>query len=192
VRHRGIFLVAVSLGVFVLYAKGGGIAGALALVSAILTDMASTLLLVGGLLTVGAAVGWRRATKVAAWPTVNGEVTSAEIVSRKRDIGLTMGNHMRARFYRARLLYRYEVGGRRLEGHVVRLVSRGWSRQRADAEATLSRYHVGQAVVVHYDPRRPGTSLIEPGVGPLWWQAVLIVAVLVSLGVYGWLPQATR
>jgi hypothetical protein len=182
----------VSIGLAVLYAKGGSLVGTLALVSVILSDMASSLLIVGGLLAVNAVVQWRRATKAAAWPTVNGEVTAATIVSKKRDIGLTLQRHIRARFYRARLSYRYEVGGRRLEGQVVRLANRKWSRQRDDAEATLSRYHVGHAVVVHYDPQRPEASVIEPGLGPLWRQGVLVAAVLVPLGLYGWLHQITR
>src|SRR4051812_41153994 len=98
-RPRGLLLVVASLGFGVLYAKGGGIAGALALLSVILNDMASSFLVVGGLLAVNAVVQWRRARRAAAWPTVNGEVTAAAIVSKKRDIGLTMPRHIRARFY---------------------------------------------------------------------------------------------
>jgi hypothetical protein len=84
-----------------------------------------------------------------------------------------------------RIVYEYEVEGRRHQSH--RLTFARESPNRAIA-ATLARYPVGAEVTVYYDPTRPSEAVLERaaggfavGVGSTW----AVVAGIVAASIFG-------
>lgn len=180
--------MALVIALAVLYAKGGGVAGALHLVGDILRQMASTLLILGAVVMVGAAWTWRRSSRVKAWPTTSGVITESRVESRIRQVGnSTYRGSAKLRFYRPVVSYTYDVDGTRHQGHRVRLADRGWERTAGHSEGAIARYAVGQSVTVRYNPSRPADAVLEIGMGPLWPQAVVFSTLCLVLGAYGWL-----
>ena len=102
-----------------------------------------------------------------AWPTAPGRVTASKIVVGK---------------YRSFYVnYRYEVAGISYDGDVLQAGHSASSR--AQVEALEEQYAVGTAVSVHYDPDRPATSVLVPGVGLGALGAITCAAVLIVGGV---------
>jgi len=92
------------------------------------------------------------------WPTADGVVTSSKLETntvQTKDIA----GHLRYRESRVpKVSYRYTVDGRQLEG------SKLHREPRADDQGAtvVARYPVGKAVKVHYDPKDPTSSVLEP------------------------------
>jgi len=101
-----------------------------------------------------------------AWPTAPGRVTASKIV---------VGKY--ASFY---VDYRYEVAGISYDGDMLQA---GDTATGAQVEALKEQYAVGTAVSVHYDPDRPATSVLVPGVGLGALGAITCAAVLIVGGV---------
>jgi uncharacterized protein DUF3592 len=169
-----------------VYLKGGSIPGALAVLSRILAEMSTTLLVLGAALLTRAVWLWRRAKEIAGWPTVPGSITRARVESRKRK-PLSTDRVTKSRYYRPEVIYTYAVNGTRFEGRGVRLANEGWKLERTTAESIVTPYAAGQTVSVKYNPGRPGDSVLEEGLGPLWRQAIVLSAICLVLGLYGWL-----
>ena len=171
-----------------LYAKGGGVAGALHLLGDILRQMASTLLILGAVGMAGAAWTWRRSSRVKAWPTTSGVITESRVESRIRQVGnSTYRSGVKLRFYRPVVKYAYDVGAKRYQGQRVRLADRGWERTTGHAEHAVAAYVVGHSVTVRYDQSRPEDAVLEIGLGPVWPQAIVFSTLCLILGAYGWL-----
>ncbi len=168
-----------------LYLHGGGVRGALVLISNAVGQLSWTLLAIGGALGARAVWFWRRATAIAAWPVTAGVITESRVESRRRQMALTMRNNVKARFYRPLVVYAYSVEGVPFEGRQLQLGSRGWTLEPADAERRAARYAAGTNVHVSYDPARPGDSFLDPRPGPLTRQAVAWSAACLALGAYG-------
>ena len=108
------------------------------------------------------------------WPTVQGQVERLEVVSNQVDGGTT---------YKPRIIYRYRVGAREYQGRRIRATTFGGGfSDQAAARAMLDGYYPGSAVTVHYHPRRPGNSLLRPGVTSMQWTVgALLVATTLAL-----------
>lgn len=110
---------------------------------------------VGGLLT-----GWwlfrrtRRLGQAAlSWPVATGVVKSSEIAEYKTKGG---------RQFMANVAYDYAVDGTNYSGNRLRFGH--YAGAMAAAEADAAKYVAGAPVEVRYDPRKPQTSVLEPGV----------------------------
>lgn len=92
-------------------------------------------------------IGPRRAVRASAgWRATTCTITASQVQERRDSDG--------DRQFRARVEYRYQVGGRRLTGDRVDL-GRAWSDDRAWAATIVGRYRVGADVTCFYDPRKP-------------------------------------
>ena len=102
----------------------------------------------------------RRARESRQWPTAPGSVTRSEIAI---EAGLDSKTHQARVQYRVQ--YEYVVLGQTYSG---RLVSE--SVRRAPMQRVVERYAPGTSVEACYDPKRPGTSVLEPLSLSLRWQ----------------------
>jgi hypothetical protein len=131
---------------------------------------------VGGLfVAVGAAlaagVGWLRwlATRSESWPS---EVVSGDSGTRRQRPS-----------ERLRVTYAFSVDGREHVGDRIAFGDAlwGWTRDREHVGWRMSRYPVGAAVTVYYDPARPERCTLTRGpdgapFGPLLAVAALLFA----------------
>lgn len=76
--------------------------------------------------------------------------------------------------YRPEVTYRYEVQGRSHVGHDLS-VWRGFSSDRAGAEALVARHPVGAEVTAYVDPQDPSRALLDPSASRLPWMALLVL-----------------
>ncbi len=111
----------------------------------------------------GAAVffgsGQIKAAKQSSdWPTVQGSVVSSE-VSRSRSSG---GKNRTKTTYQSDVLYDYVVNGTTYSANKVSFgeVGRGTP---APAREIVNRYPKGKNVTVYYNPDKPETAVLEPG-----------------------------
>ena len=119
----------------------------------------NALILVGALVAFAAVFGGFGAFKYAvgsasaSWPSTQCQITSSRLDR--------TGSGTKTKF-RPSVSYSYTVQGTGYTGNQIRTVSSYSSQGRAEAE--LGRYRVGSTVPVYYDPVKPASSLLEPGV----------------------------
>ncbi len=99
------------------------------------------------------------------WPTTQGIIEESYMLS-DEDGG-----------YSPRVSYSYEVNGRKYWNNEITTKQRSDSLNRRPAEAIVARYPQGHSVTVHYDPRKPGQAVLEPGRGFGNW---LVLAILLA------------
>jgi hypothetical protein len=115
------------------------------------------------------------------WPAVDGMVGKSYIEKHDPAGG---GRHQQSIYH---INYEYTVSGKIYSGK-RRMFSENYFSQiysRAYAESLVEKYPPGSRVSVRYDPRRPGQSVLEPGVNLLkqYWVIVLGMITL-SGGIY--------
>jgi hypothetical protein len=116
-------------------------------------------LLLGAFLTVFGAlliwlVVWGAITghRSKNWPTATGTIISATVKSAGSLI-----------YYRPIIRYSYTVQNVHYENEILTVYGRltfGYKR----AEEIVQKYLTKSSVIVHYDPRRPQLSVLEPGI----------------------------
>lgn len=122
---------------------------------------------------IGSAATIRTALSSREWPSVPGEVISANVISYRDSDGDTM--------YRPRVVYRYELGGVTYESDRVNLSgSMATSGTRA-AEKTVAAYPPGSTVEVYYDPANPASCLLQRGTGRISLSLLMAVGGLVLM-----------
>jgi len=95
-----------------------------------------------------------QARKSTRWPKTDGMVTLSELKTHQDREG---GN-----CFSCQIAYTYQVGGISYVGDAIRMgmISSG-SKQYS--ESFVSKYKPGDHVSVFYDPEKPATAVIEPG-----------------------------
>ncbi len=87
-----------------------------------------------------------------SWPIVMGQIISSRVVP---------GG---ARYYRTTyspiVRYTYHVGEKMFTSSFISLVSKPYLNE-CDAIRVTDRYHKGESIVVHYNPRIPGLAVLE-------------------------------
>jgi len=114
-----------------------------------------------GMLVIG-VIGLRQAAASRDWPTTQGVIVSSAVERVRRndpDRGFTTTFH-------ARISFNYSVGGEPYTGDRVGFGDYG-SNTNHHARSVVRQYPVGSQVTVYYDPNRPQSSLLEPGVRPM-------------------------
>ena len=121
-----------------------------------------------------------RGLNALRWPATTGRVLEATI-DRSRHGGFSSGR------YEPRVRYEYEVAGRRYIGDRLTF---GLLALRSSVYAAekLFRQKPGDAIRVHYDPRRPERAVLRPGTTFMtFWVLgiglVFLVSSLASIGV---------
>ena len=94
----------------------------------------------------------RRAKASLAWPSVEGRLTSSQLV--------TIRYHGTDSSYVPRVEYEYSVAGQAYAGKRIAFGPEG-SYSEAKERAMVDRYKVGTAVEVFYDPTRAAFAILE-------------------------------
>jgi hypothetical protein len=132
-----------------------------------------------GLFGLGAFLEIAKLSRVAQWPSVDGTIVAAAVVS---------GCQGPATFT-PQVEYSYNVGGIHYQGKRRDMGAPACFTE--DNAADLARrYPVGSRVAVHVDPQRPAEAVLETSVqtGALWFMG--IAATIVSgTGLYWLLPR---
>ena len=110
------------------------------------------LFVAGGIVSLAMLTGPLQASRAADWPTVEGRVDKAEVGVRE---GLST-------LYFADVEYDFTVADRNFHGRRLTIGPPEKDGNRANVEAVLANYAVGQTVNVHYDPANPGEAVLEP------------------------------
>jgi hypothetical protein len=119
------------------------------------------------LLVIAVAWGAQRAYNVKryspGWPTCDGVVFESYVRENDNRHQDSQGNwHNRPSDYSVRIRYRYEVDGKSYDNGDIGAADPGYPSE-SEAAFIQSKYPVGAHVVVHYDPKHPGTSVLVPG-----------------------------
>jgi len=88
--------------------------------------------------------------------------------------------------YGARVNYRYSVKGKEYDNNTLSLEQNTEGYNLAAAEAFLEKYPKGKTVEVHYNPKKPGMSVLETGLGDgtPWFLLVLYLMIMFGAGVW--------
>ncbi|HKL22488.1 MAG TPA: DUF3592 domain-containing protein [Tichowtungia sp.] len=136
-------------------------------------------------IAVGAAIAvWgfgvlKKSKESATWPAVEGTVVFSDVIREtKRSDG------KRKVIYKAEVLYDYVVDGTAYSANKVSFVQ-GGSSNPGPARQIATYYSAGKRVPVYYDPVRPDTAVLEPGVT---WKSYLplgggLLFILAGVGV---------
>lgn len=101
----------------------------------------------------------RRTARLALdWPLAPGVVVSSRTARRW---GFGNGLWMAGLWYAPDIVYRYDVGDTKYTGRGVFLSDTGFARLKK-AREVIDRYPRTAEVAVHYNPRRPRQSCLEP------------------------------
>jgi hypothetical protein len=109
-----------------------------------------------------------------AWPSAAGVVKSNEIQKYKAKGGPQ---------FMAKVTYNYDVGGATFAGDRLRFGQ--YAGALSVAEADAAKYAPGAAVEVRYDPKKPETSVLEPGSGGVSVLGIVLAvtgAILLAIG----------
>lgn len=132
----------------------------------------------GLLLLLLVIVALREAVAMKGWPVAKGKILSSK-VEEYRDIagaGNFGGTRARMTLYRPAVVYEYEAAGQHFKGDRI-AQSPGFNRGVPQfAEQTVQRYRSGGPVDVHFNPKHPSESVLEPRV-PAGWIVVLVIAI---------------
>lgn len=145
------------------------------------------------LLTAGLVNLWR-AHLSETWPQAPGVITYGRVDESESVTEDSDGNRTRSSTSGARLIYRYEVGGKQRYSNVRRFgqlagSSGDWASEIAE------RYPRGKAVQVWYSPQNPDLAALEPGIAQeaLWLPGAGAAFLLFGLAVFIWgIPALTR
>ncbi len=119
-----------------------------------------------------------------SWHVTQGQITESRTVEYIDEDG----DHM----YRPVIVYTYTVDGREYEGDRIK-ASLAASSSSNPPKRESSRYQVGDAVDVHYNPQNPYDAALEMGIS---WSRVLFGlafgAIMIGLAVAAWPQLSTQ
>lgn len=123
-----------------------------------------------GLLLLLAVIAGRRAARAAAdWPAVSGQIVVSEVESiHKYEDGRSRTTYAPA------VEYAYQVHGNDYRGRQIKF-GIGVSGSRGFAEKVITRYPLGSAVEVHYDPANPSNAALENPTGYYWFMLAIAI-----------------
>jgi hypothetical protein len=135
------------------------------------TTPALYLLFLGG---VGLFVGMGilqlpMASASLSWPTVEGLILASEVYEG------CCGEYFDG--WWPEISYSYSVGGTEYVSDKVEIVDVGDSNTSYFAHQVILRYPAGKRVLVYYNPRDPGSAVLEPGIPNNHYLFFLILAV---------------
>ena len=127
----------------------------------------------------------REAAAMKRWPVAEGRVLSAKVEKYRESVSRgTGGPRDRMTLYRPVLMYEYNVAGKRFRGSRI-AQSPGLDRGVPEfAQKVVDRYPGGRAVAVHYNPRRPDESVLQPRVPGSWMFGAAVGVALLVLAAY--------
>ncbi len=133
---------------------------------------------------IGAGLSWwgwtivRNARASADWPTAQGQITASEIEHSTDSDGDDV--------YTPHVSYTYQANGLSYENFTIKFGETSYGDESTALEV-LSRYPVGQAVTVHYDPADPDRAVLEAGVSG---GSYIVISIGLIFVVVSFLPPA--
>jgi len=118
----------------------------------------------------------RGAEESKSWPTVEGEITTAEVLDKRKP-------GERHSTYKARIEYQYSVEGVAHSGDRVSFAGDVSSSNRGAASELTARYREGSKVAIYYDPEDPSDSVLEPGMTAMVYLFPAIGGLFLVIGV---------
>ncbi len=97
-----------------------------------------------------------QAQESGSWPSAQGIILSSTVASQRGSKGGTT--------YKPEVTYSYTVDGTEYQGDLIAYGMKGSSSDRSFAQHYDKKYPEGSTVPVAYDPAKPQTSVLEPGV----------------------------
>jgi hypothetical protein len=149
---------------------------------------------IGASLLAAGLVNLWRAQASLHWPQAPGLITYGKIDTSRTVVETNDGRTMSASVSGARLIYQYEVHGKRHYNN-IRLFGQTAGGGRAPEEEIAARYPLGKSVPVFYAPYNPDIAALEPGIqGEAFWLPGAGAAFfLFGLAVFIWgVPAITR
>jgi hypothetical protein len=120
-----------------------------------------------------------------SWPVVPGRIEKSEVEQFQGYVSNDKGGSSTVKtFYKSVLLYSYTVNSRTYTGSNIGLKGTMTASWEGPARRAAERYKVGQAVDVHYDPKKPTETALETGY-PLWfWFSWIIPGCAFAAAIY--------
>jgi hypothetical protein len=107
-------------------------------------------------------------------------LTDSHLKKGKRGSSVGHGN-TRLTIYTPKVRYSYEIDGVHFTGTQTQFGTPRYSGVKSKAQTLVDQYAVGQTVQVHYNPRRPGQSVLETGLAPSWRTALIFSLVMLGI-----------
>lgn len=111
------------------------------------------------------------------WPITEGLITDSRKVL----------EDIQTERYSVRVHYKYSVRGKEYENNTLSLDQTTECYSHAAAIVFLEKYPKGKTVEVYYNPKKPGMSVLETGLGDGWPWAILAFYILILLGTGAWM-----
>jgi hypothetical protein len=138
-------------------------------------------LLMGSTALYFGATSYLEAEQVKDWPSTAGTVTQVGVS--EVYVSGHKGSPSHYEYY-PKIYYEYQVDGRTYYGDDRGKVESSFSSY-ADAQGYLSRYRVGTAVPVYYNPSDPGEAVLEKTTSTEMILAPLVGLLFASIGAAG-------
>lgn len=117
--------------------------------------------------------GMRRAIgRAKAWPVAPGRIETSEVEEFTGTIG-DKSDRLQT-LYRSNIVYSYNAGGRSYRGTSLGSHGTVTANYEGPARRAVARYKVGDAVKVHYDPKNPSESVVDPRTPMMLWFFALV------------------
>jgi hypothetical protein len=149
---------------------------------------------IGASLLAAGLVNLWRAQASLHWPQAPGLITYGKIDSSRAVLETDGGRTMSASVSGARLIYQYEVAGKRHYNN-TRLFGQTAGGGRAPEDEIATRYPLGKSVPVFYAPYNADLATLEPGIKSeaFWLPGAGAAFFLFGLAVFIWgVPAITR
>lgn len=128
------------------------------------------LVIAAGFTTYASSRSLVEARASSHWPSVPGRITSSKTE-------MVVGRHGSSG---ADIRYTYSVGGARFNGSRLEVVD--YSANTSYASDAVAEFPEGAEVPVHYDPARPGNSVLRPGANWVAYTIPLLSILMVGFG----------
>ena len=115
------------------------------------------LALIGAIMIFSSVRARKAAERAATWPSIQGTVTSAELVTHRHHNSKT---HTTSYTYEPKVEYSYSVLGTTYSGKKLAYGPTSYAENKA--KELMARYPLGQAVSVYYNTEDPAESVLNP------------------------------
>lgn len=148
-------------------------------------------ILIGSVLGAAGVSNLWRAWASRNWPRADGVITFGRVDDSRSITRNSEGRKIYSTTFGARIIYTYEVKGQKFYSNVRRFGQ--FAAADADwAEEIATRYPMGKAVAVAYDPENPSLAVLEPGIGSETWWIPGAGAAFFLFGIAVWVFIALR
>lgn len=119
------------------------------------------------------------------WPITEGRILASKTKSRwMPDTSSASEGSSGGWYYRANVVYEYNVAGNRYEGSRVGMQATAWLGSERAAKKLAAAFAKGANVEIHYDPDNPRRAVLRPQVAVAVWVAFATSTIWFALAVW--------